>query len=121
MSTWSTLCRDTLGTQPTTRRNFPERRCQAQLVPTNRGRMCTLTNENVIPMRCITTEAVNTNNVLILIFIFLSHGFLRDRCTIGRPYNRTCLPPPDPAGPESKKCPKLHRKFLPRKCFGYQR
>ena len=53
-------------------------------MPTNRGRMCTLTNENVIPIRCITTKAVNTNNVLILIYIFLSHGFLRDRCGIGR-------------------------------------
>ena len=53
-------------TQPTTRRNLLERRCQAQLVPTNRGRMCTLTNENVIPIRCIIIEAVNTNNVLIL-------------------------------------------------------
>ena len=53
-------------------------------MPTNRGRMCTLTNENVIPVRCITTEAVNTNNVLVLIFIFLGHGFLRDRCNIGR-------------------------------------
>ena len=59
------------------------RRCQAQL-PINRGRMCTLTNENVIPFTCITTEAVNTNNVLILIFIFLRHGFLRDRCSISR-------------------------------------
>ena len=56
-ATWSNLCRDTLRTQPTTRRNLLERRCQAQLVPTNRGRMCTLTNENVIPIRCITTEA----------------------------------------------------------------
>ena len=83
-ATWSNLCRDTLRTQPTTRRNLLERRCQAQLVPTNHGRMCTLTNENVIPMRCITTEAVNTNNVLILIFIFLNHGFLKDRCNIGR-------------------------------------
>ena len=27
------------------------------MVPTNRGRMCTLTNENVIPITCITTEA----------------------------------------------------------------
>ena len=53
-------------------------------MPTNRGRMCTLTNENVIPIICITTEAVNTNNVLILIFIFLRHGFLKDRCSIGR-------------------------------------
>ena len=61
-----------------------ERRCQAQLVPTNHGRMCTLTNENVIPIRCITTEAVNTNNDLILIFIFLIHGFLKDGCSIGR-------------------------------------
>ena len=53
-------------------------------MPTNRGRMCTLTNDNVIPLRCITIEAVNTNNVLILIFIFLGHGFLKDRCSIGR-------------------------------------
>ena len=61
-----------------------ERRCQAKLVPTNRGKMCTLTNENVITIKCITTEAINTKNVLILIFIFLSHGFLRDRCSISK-------------------------------------
>ena len=30
-------------------------------------------------MRCITTKAVNTNNILIPIFIFLTNGFLRDR------------------------------------------
>ena len=53
-------------------------------MPTNRGRMCTLTNENVISIICITTEAVKTNDVVILIFISLSHGFLRDRCSIGR-------------------------------------
>ena len=83
-ATWSSLCRDTLWTQSTTRRNSPERRCQAQLVPTGRGTMCTLTNENVIRIRCITNEAVNTNNVLILIFVFLSHGFLKDTCSIGQ-------------------------------------
>ena len=30
-------------------------------MPTNGGRMCTLTSENVIPITCITTEEVNTN------------------------------------------------------------
>ena len=54
------------------------------MVPTNRGRMCTPTNENVIPFKCITNKAVNTNNVFILIFISLGHGFLRDRWSIRR-------------------------------------
>ena len=54
------------------------------MVPTNGGRMCTLTNENVILVRCMTIGVVNTNNVLILIFIFLGHRFLRDGCSIGK-------------------------------------
>ena len=64
-------------TQDTTHKPYGSPREEAQLVPTDRGRMCTLTNENVIPITCITIEALNTNDLLVLIFIFLGHGFLR--------------------------------------------
>ena len=75
---------ETLRTEPTTRGNLVETEWQAQVVPINREQICTLTNQNVIPITCITTEAVNTKNVLILILIFLGRGFLTMRCNIGR-------------------------------------
>ena len=57
---------------------------QAQLVPSNRGRMCTLTNKGIIALRCITTKAMNTNNVFVTAFRVHNHGFLRHRCNIRR-------------------------------------
>ena len=50
---------------------------QAQLVPSNFGRMCTFRNEDIIALGCITTKAINTNNVFIFTFILISHGFLK--------------------------------------------
>ena len=37
-------------------------------------KMCTLRNEDIIALRCITTKAMNTNNVFIFAFGFLRHG-----------------------------------------------
>ena len=39
--------------------------------------MCTLTNEDITALGCITTKAINKNNVFIFAFGVLSHGFLR--------------------------------------------
>ena len=44
--------------------------------------MCTFTNENIIALGCITTEAMNTNDVFIFAFGLISHGFLKHRCTV---------------------------------------
>ena len=49
-------------------------RSQAQLVPSNCGRMCTFTNEDIIALGCITAKAINTNNVFIFAFVLISHG-----------------------------------------------
>ena len=46
-------------------------------MPSNRGRTCALTNEDIIALGCITTQAMNTNNVFIFTSILISHGFLR--------------------------------------------
>ena len=57
---------------------------QAQLVPSNCGKMCTFTKEDIIALRCITTEAMDTHNVFIFAFSLISHGFSRHGCTIRR-------------------------------------
>ena len=63
---------------------------QAQPVPSNCGKMCTFTNEDIIALRCITTKAMNTNNVFIFTFVLISHGFLRHGYTVRRkPHIRT--------------------------------
>ena len=54
------------------------------LVPSDHGGMCTLTNEDIIALRCITTNAMNTNNVFIFVFGVLSHGFLTHGCNVRR-------------------------------------
>ena len=56
------------------RANAPPR---AHLVPSDSGRMCTFTNEDIIALGCITTKAMNTNNVFIFAFMLISHGFLK--------------------------------------------
>ena len=82
MATWTTLWRDTLWTQLATNRNLVQGWSQAQLVPSNCARMCTLTNEDIIALRFITTKALNTNNVFIFAFGVLGHGFLGHRCNV---------------------------------------
>ena len=84
MAIWTTLCRGTLWTQPATIRNLVQGWSQAQLVPSNCGTMCTLTNEDIIALRCNTTNAMNTNNIFIFAFGVLSHDFLRHGSNVGR-------------------------------------
>ena len=62
--------------QPATIRNLVQGWSHAQLVPSNCGRMCTFTNEDIIALGCITTKAMNTNNVFIFTFVLISHAFL---------------------------------------------
>ena len=56
----------------------------SQLVPSNYGRMCTFTNEDTIALGCITTKAMNTNNVFIFTFALIRHGFLGHGYTVRR-------------------------------------
>ena len=55
-------------TQPATNRNLVLGCSQAQLVPSYCGRMCTLTNEDIIALRHIATRAMNINNIFIFAF-----------------------------------------------------
>ena len=43
-----------------------------------------LTNEDIIALGCITTKAMNTNNIFIFTFVLISHGFLRHGYTVRR-------------------------------------
>ena len=65
---WTTPCKDTLWivARAATNRNLVQGWSQAQLVPSNCGSMCTLTNEDIIAFKCITTEAMNTKQCLHL-------------------------------------------------------
>ena len=56
---------------------------QAQLITSNCGKMCTLTNEDIIALK-FTTKAMNTNDVFIFAFGVLSHSFLRHGCNVRR-------------------------------------
>ena len=80
--------RHTLDTTETSK-NLTQGWSQTQLVPSNCGRMCTLTNEDIVALKCITTKAMNTNSVFIFAFTVLSHGFLGHGCNVckrvGRP------------------------------------
>ena len=51
---------------------------------TNYGGISTLTNENILILRCIATQAMDINNFLVFAIFAIYHAFLCNTCRIYR-------------------------------------